>query len=137
MGAGRKTLISHRAVDGGPVLLTSKTHQRDKALRIVRAARQTGPRLSQKDLRAKQTREYRNISCNVASATEGPPRFSSRPGSCNRILHVTKPELGTKRRCNSCETKFFDLHQEPIVCPKCSAVFTPPRPDPVRLRRPP
>ena len=50
---------------------------------------------------------------------------------------MTKPELGTKRRCGSCETKFFDLNKDPIVCPKCMAVFAPPQPDPVRSRRPP
>ena len=50
---------------------------------------------------------------------------------------MTKPELGTKRRCNSCETKFFDLNKNPIVCPKCMAVFAPPQPDPVRSRRSP
>ena len=55
-----------------------------------------------------------------------------------RIFAVTKPELGIKRRCNSCETKFFDLNKDPIVCPKCLAVFTPPlQPDPARSRRPP
>jgi uncharacterized protein (TIGR02300 family) len=48
---------------------------------------------------------------------------------------MTKPELGTKRRCSSCETKFFDLNKDPIICPKCSAVFEPPQPDPVQSRR--
>jgi uncharacterized protein (TIGR02300 family) len=48
---------------------------------------------------------------------------------------MTKPELGTKRRCNCCATKFFDLNNDPIVCPKCMAVFVPPQPDPVRSRR--
>jgi uncharacterized protein (TIGR02300 family) len=52
-------------------------------------------------------------------------------------LDVTKPELGTKRRCNSCETKFFDLNKDPIVCPECMAVFAPPQPDAVRPRRVP
>jgi uncharacterized protein (TIGR02300 family) len=49
---------------------------------------------------------------------------------------MTKPELGTKRRCNTCETKFFDLNKDPIVCPKCAAVFAPPQSDPIRSRRP-
>ena len=50
---------------------------------------------------------------------------------------MTKPELGTKRRCHSCEAKFFDLNKNPIVCPNCSAVFAPPQPDPARPRRVP
>jgi uncharacterized protein (TIGR02300 family) len=48
---------------------------------------------------------------------------------------VTKPELGTKRRCNNCETKFFDLNIDPIVCPKCRAVFASPQPERVPPRR--
>jgi uncharacterized protein (TIGR02300 family) len=36
---------------------------------------------------------------------------------------VAKPELGNKRQCQSCGAKFFDLNRDPIVCPKCSAVF--------------
>jgi uncharacterized protein (TIGR02300 family) len=48
---------------------------------------------------------------------------------------VAKPELGSKRQCLSCASKFYDLNKEPIICPKCSAVFvvTAPkaRPEPV------
>jgi uncharacterized protein (TIGR02300 family) len=36
---------------------------------------------------------------------------------------VAKPELGSKRQCQACSAKFFDLNKDPIVCPKCSAVF--------------
>jgi len=50
---------------------------------------------------------------------------------------MKKRELGTKRRCNSCNTKFFDLNTDPIVCPKCLAVFAPQQPDPVPPRRVP
>ncbi|MBT3238955.1 MAG: TIGR02300 family protein [Rhodospirillaceae bacterium] len=32
---------------------------------------------------------------------------------------MTKPALGTKRTCNSCEARFFDLKKNPPVCPKC------------------
>jgi uncharacterized protein (TIGR02300 family) len=49
---------------------------------------------------------------------------------------MAKPELGTKRHCSSCASKFFDLNKDPIVCPKCEAVLVPPQPDPVRSRRP-
>jgi uncharacterized protein (TIGR02300 family) len=37
--------------------------------------------------------------------------------------HVAKPELGTKRLCQSCGAKFYDLSKDPIVCPKCGTVF--------------
>ena len=33
--------------------------------------------------------------------------------------------LGTKRKCLSCGAPFFDLRHDPIICPKCQAVFTP------------
>jgi len=36
---------------------------------------------------------------------------------------VAKPELGTKRQCQACGAKFFDLNKDPIVCPKCGTLF--------------
>jgi uncharacterized protein (TIGR02300 family) len=36
---------------------------------------------------------------------------------------VAKPELGTKRLCAHCNTRFYDLNHTPITCPKCGAVF--------------
>ena len=32
---------------------------------------------------------------------------------------MVKAELGTKRVCVSCGTKFYDLQKVPAVCPKC------------------
>ncbi|ACK49588.1 conserved hypothetical protein [Methylocella silvestris BL2] len=36
---------------------------------------------------------------------------------------MAKPELGNKRQCQNCGTRFFDLNKNPIVCPKCGTVF--------------
>ena len=36
---------------------------------------------------------------------------------------MAKHELGAKRQCQSCATKFYDLNRAPIVCPKCGAAF--------------
>lgn len=30
---------------------------------------------------------------------------------------------GTKRICQTCETRFYDLARDPIVCPACSALY--------------
>ncbi len=38
---------------------------------------------------------------------------------------MAKNDLGTKRQCQSCGSKFYDLGKDPIVCPKCAAVFVP------------
>ena len=38
---------------------------------------------------------------------------------------MAKPEWGTKRICQSCSAPFYDLRRDPIVCPKCAAVFDP------------
>jgi uncharacterized protein (TIGR02300 family) len=38
---------------------------------------------------------------------------------------VVKPELGTKRSCPSCQTRFYDLGKEQIVCPSCGVTFVP------------
>ena len=32
---------------------------------------------------------------------------------------MAKPELGLKRVCVSCATRFYDLGRAPAVCPKC------------------
>ncbi len=32
---------------------------------------------------------------------------------------MAKPELGLKRVCVACGTKFYDLTRAPAVCPKC------------------
>jgi len=44
---------------------------------------------------------------------------------------MAKPEWGVKRMCASCGARFYDLLRNPIVCPKCEAVF-----DPADLTRP-
>ena len=36
---------------------------------------------------------------------------------------LAKPEHGTKRQCQNCGAKFFDLNKDPIVCPKCGTLF--------------
>ncbi len=36
---------------------------------------------------------------------------------------MVKAELGTKRICPSCGTKFYDLLKSPIICPKCGTSF--------------
>ncbi len=57
------------------------------------------------------------------------PRFSQGRGlyhffsSFKGPNGVAKPELGTKRQCQSCAAKFFDLARNPIICPKCAAVY--------------
>ena len=36
---------------------------------------------------------------------------------------MDKAELGIKRLCSSCGTKFYDLKKEVPICPKCGAEF--------------
>ena len=43
---------------------------------------------------------------------------------------MSKPEWGIKRRCAACEAPFYDVRRNPIVCPKCGAVFNPNAPTP-------
>ena len=37
---------------------------------------------------------------------------------------MQRPELGTKRTCQHCGARFYDLGRDPIVCPKCSHEHT-------------
>ncbi|UFN51246.1 TIGR02300 family protein [Roseomonas sp. OT10] len=46
---------------------------------------------------------------------------------------MAKPELGLKRTCVACGTKFYDLARTPAVCPKCGTEQPAEQP---RLRRP-
>ncbi len=34
-----------------------------------------------------------------------------------------KAERGTKRVCQSCGSKFYDLNRDPITCPMCQSVY--------------
>ncbi len=36
---------------------------------------------------------------------------------------MTKAQWGTKRICQSCGTRFYDLRRTPIKCPKCGTIF--------------
>ena len=36
---------------------------------------------------------------------------------------MVKPELGTKRTCPNCASRFYDMLKDPITCPKCSTSF--------------
>jgi uncharacterized protein (TIGR02300 family) len=36
---------------------------------------------------------------------------------------MTKPELGTKRLCENCGARYYDLNKTPITCPKCGTPF--------------
>ena len=38
---------------------------------------------------------------------------------------MVKPEWGAKRVCHGCGAPFYDLHRNPIACPKCGAVYDP------------
>lgn len=35
---------------------------------------------------------------------------------------MAKPEWGSKRTCQSCGTRFYDMLRAPITCPKCQAL---------------
>jgi len=41
-----------------------------------------------------------------------------------------KAMRGTKRTCQACDVRFYDLARSPILCPSCGAHFTP-APEPV------
>lgn len=43
---------------------------------------------------------------------------------------MSKDKRGTKRLCASCENKFYDLGNDPIICPLCETPFVPEKPKP-------
>jgi uncharacterized protein (TIGR02300 family) len=38
---------------------------------------------------------------------------------------VAKPEWGTKRQCAKCGARFYDLGNDPIICPACGVEHVP------------
>lgn len=38
---------------------------------------------------------------------------------------MDNPELGIKRICQACGTRYYDLSKSPIICPECGATFDP------------
>ncbi len=36
---------------------------------------------------------------------------------------MVKLEWGTKRTCQSCASRFYDLQKSPIICPKCGSTY--------------
>ncbi|MEB3701866.1 TIGR02300 family protein [Candidatus Bealeia paramacronuclearis] len=50
---------------------------------------------------------------------------------------MSKIEWGTKRTCQQCNAKFYDLNKSPINCPKCHQEFDPEATQKRRRGRPP
>ena len=48
-----------------------------------------------------------------------------------------KAMRGTKRTCQACEARFYDLARTPIVCPMCGAHYAPPAEPIVQARERP
>ena len=47
-----------------------------------------------------------------------------------RTRMSNKAERGTKRTCQECEARFYDLNRDPIICPMCGVVFKVDEPEP-------
>ena len=50
---------------------------------------------------------------------------------------MSKPARGSKRVCQSCGARFYDLGRTPIVCPSCQAVYQVTQPTSRRAERAP
>ena len=48
---------------------------------------------------------------------------------------TNKAMRGTKRVCQACQVRFYDLAREEIVCPECGVLYTPIAVAPVESRR--
>ncbi|MSO84481.1 MAG: TIGR02300 family protein [Rhodospirillales bacterium] len=46
---------------------------------------------------------------------------------------MSKPEWGTKRTCQGCGVRFYDLNRAQVICPKCGTANT--AAPPAKLRR--
>jgi uncharacterized protein (TIGR02300 family) len=46
---------------------------------------------------------------------------------------MSKPEFGAKHVCEGCAERFYDLNRSPVICFRCGAQQSPPKP---RMYRP-
>jgi uncharacterized protein (TIGR02300 family) len=46
---------------------------------------------------------------------------------------MSKPEFGAKHTCEACAERFYDLNRSPVICFRCGAQQSPPKP---RMYRP-
>lgn len=51
------------------------------------------------------------------------------------VSQTNKAMRGTKRVCQACQVRFYDLAREEIVCPACGVLYTPVAVVPVEARR--
>lgn len=51
------------------------------------------------------------------------------------VSQTNKAMRGTKRVCQACQVRFYDLAREEIVCPACGVLYTPIAVVPVEARR--
>ncbi|WP_431283682.1 TIGR02300 family protein [Humitalea sp. 24SJ18S-53] len=49
---------------------------------------------------------------------------------------MAKPDLGLKRTCVACSTKFYDMAKTPAICPKCGTEQPAEQPRPRRAALP-
>ena len=49
---------------------------------------------------------------------------------------MAKPEWGTKRTCQSCGARFYDMQRQPATCPKCETVQDNEAPNRARRAKP-
>jgi uncharacterized protein (TIGR02300 family) len=62
----------------------------------------------------------------LSDCRQKPPRSSNHDDLPNM-----KAMRGTRRVCQACATRFYDLSRDPIVCPSCGARYVPEAPAPV------
>jgi uncharacterized protein (TIGR02300 family) len=53
----------------------------------------------------------------------GSPAKPPRRFPITTTCQSTKAMRGTKRLCQACEVRFYDLSRDPIVCPACGAQY--------------
>jgi uncharacterized protein (TIGR02300 family) len=63
----------------------------------------------------------------AATQVYRPPQrdVAETPMTTTNASQSNKAARGTKRVCQACEVRFYDLLREPIVCPSCGAHYTP------------
>ena len=72
--------------------------------------------------------EKKSIKMAFRLLTEGPTHDKALVqiiSYCKRSSNDVETRMGSKRICPNCNARFYDMHRQPIICPKCSNTFDP------------
>jgi uncharacterized protein (TIGR02300 family) len=98
-----------------------------KATKSPSFSKTTGKAAANRPGRSRKPSHFGDSTCTRRLGSPGGAVRFIRCKNCGITINNTatqnKAARGTKRACQACETRFYDLAREPIVCPSCGVPY--------------